>query len=427
MFRRHYSDATLLAWQDGELPAWRRGRIQKHLRECWNCRSRLGRLEEQIRRLSEMAAEAPPSDAGWAAAARGRFRASQAEFEREFRPRFRERFLPRLRWKPALAALAAAAALASVGVQSVRSRVEETVPGPPPAALPRPLLFAPPADAGRDAAQPPPPVLLPPAPPLPAPAFEPLPSGELIAREVEAHYVLHQHRACLGDSVEVLHGNLGRVVVQGVVAGPARLAELTYALAALPFVTTGLRLLPLDAATPYEPPSDALQVRSPAPVLRAELEEYFRSRLPGTQPGRALAAMANNAITLSQDCMAEAWAITRLLEQFPAGRLEQARPASRRLLDDMVRDHALALAQTADHLSRVLEPVASVPGEPGVPPPARGLLEAVTHIDGLVRGLFVGAPLAGSPAQAARSLVDELASVREAARHFDVFSARNNR
>ena len=54
MFHEHFSDELLLAYQDGELPRRLRSKIQNHLELCWQCRTRIAGLEDQIHELSRL-------------------------------------------------------------------------------------------------------------------------------------------------------------------------------------------------------------------------------------------------------------------------------------------------------------------------------------------------------------------------------------
>src|SRR5689334_2182460 len=48
----HCSDEQLLAHLDGELPVFSRFRVERHLRSCWTCRTRLGACEQEIQKLT---------------------------------------------------------------------------------------------------------------------------------------------------------------------------------------------------------------------------------------------------------------------------------------------------------------------------------------------------------------------------------------
>jgi hypothetical protein len=52
--QKHYSDECLLAWLDGETSRRVSARIEKHLKSCWDCRSRCDELNEQAIALASL-------------------------------------------------------------------------------------------------------------------------------------------------------------------------------------------------------------------------------------------------------------------------------------------------------------------------------------------------------------------------------------
>ncbi len=86
---RHYSDAVLLAFQDGELPPWKRVMVDWHLQSCWECRSRTAMLEEQIQRLMNMRTQpSGPSNARLRLRVMAALDAAEREFASERPIRF---------------------------------------------------------------------------------------------------------------------------------------------------------------------------------------------------------------------------------------------------------------------------------------------------------------------------------------------------
>ena len=62
MFRtrpKHYSDECLVAWLDGEMNRRKSGRVQEHLRSCWDCRSRCNDLNDQALTLAALMRSTP--------------------------------------------------------------------------------------------------------------------------------------------------------------------------------------------------------------------------------------------------------------------------------------------------------------------------------------------------------------------------------
>jgi hypothetical protein len=61
----HCSDDQLLAHLDGELSAFSRVRVSRHLKSCWHCRTRLNACEQEIQRLTVAVDEWPCPPPGW--------------------------------------------------------------------------------------------------------------------------------------------------------------------------------------------------------------------------------------------------------------------------------------------------------------------------------------------------------------------------
>ena len=426
MFRRHYSDAELLAWRDGEQASWRRGKVEKHLQECWGCRSRLDQIEEQVRLVTEAFAQAGPSDLEWVGQARGRFRQWQEGFERDVRvSALSATPLARLSWRHALALVALGTAVAGMGVQGVRWIQARNMPGVPLRAniVSTKPVIKPPAPASRPVPEP---VSTPPATALHTPALPWPDEAELTAREIEVWYALHQRRACLGEQIEVLGAASGQWTVSGVVDGEGRLAELREALISLPYVKQELRTVSHEAAAEPSDVRGQAEVQSAVLPLQRELLRHFRTHAQGENAGVAVSALANRTVSESEACLVEAWAIGRLMARFPGDRMTGTKSASRLLLENMLRDHASALSEHAERLHAAVEPLAAAAGvsadqEPGV---EMDLFAAAGRMDQLARGLFLGGPLTGSPTEAARDFLGAVARLRHEAQKFDTHLAR---
>ncbi len=430
MFPRHYSDADLLAWHDGELAAGRRGRIAAHLEKCWSCRARLSRLDEQARRLAELAEHAGPTDADWVEQVRWRFHAVRDVAPAPYAaPAFPRRRLGGFGWRHALAGalLGTAAAAGIQGLQWIRSGSA------------RPTHTAPPASV-RSLVKPRVAAAIPSAAALPAPLKVHLPEppalsitpremdrADLISRRAQVCYVLHQHGACLGEAVEVTAEPFGRILVRGFLDRPQRLTALSEALAALPWVRADLRLLALEEPLEHSLLQPLMEVRSAGPLLREELESYFRAHAPETSPGAAVAALANRTVSLSENCLMDAWALRRLAAEFPPEARTEAGPLARRWIEQMIQDHAAAVAQGAGKLLTALEPLGTAPAPaPEASDAAGDIWSTAARADQLLRGLFLGGPLEGPAAEAARGALAELARLREQAGRLNLETARRN-
>lgn len=76
MLDRHFSDERLLAHLDGELSAFWRRLVDRHLRHCWSCRSRQAKIEAQIHSLTKAWDEPEVATPSWSRSARRRLSAS---------------------------------------------------------------------------------------------------------------------------------------------------------------------------------------------------------------------------------------------------------------------------------------------------------------------------------------------------------------
>ena len=77
----HCSDEQLLAHLDGELSTFSRLRVERHLRSCWSCRTRLGACEQEIQKLTVAVDEWPFPAPEWNRDARQRLGRRMQEVE----------------------------------------------------------------------------------------------------------------------------------------------------------------------------------------------------------------------------------------------------------------------------------------------------------------------------------------------------------
>lgn len=238
-----------------------------------------------------------------------------------------------------------------------------------------------------------------PAPP-PAPTH---PDTERL--ELEARYVLHRWKACLGEPLEVVREAAGRVRVRGFSPSEERRDQLTAALAKLAepdklAVDIQVPGTPPAPALPLGPESAAHSVRGARLPVEALLDGYFSQPPPAGPPAGSIFKLANDALEGAEAALAEAWAFRRLAERYPPEADEWLSPESRLLLDRMRRDHLAALWSRLSETRAVVEqPLAYVRGqqvaaaEPqaaGHTLPHRGLLAAAEEINRRLRLLFAG-------------------------------------
>jgi len=245
--------------------------------------------------------------------------------------------------------------------------------------------------------------------------------SEQTRREVEVQYALHRLGACLGEQVEIVKQPAGRILVRALVENEQRKALLGAALRAVPFVQVEIKSLteaPKTAperSTAIEPGTEMTVTGSRLPIQEL-LEDYFKRRYEPAEVPRRIAELANDATSLSQNLLAEAWAIRRLAAEFPTERADRLSGAPRWLLEKMLQDHTTALRDKGRHLRETLQSVLSGPLEgdaksgaaPDWPSAALQLLDAAVRVDRLTRALFAGAAL---PEEDPRTASRELSSI----------------
>jgi len=291
--------------------------------------------------------------------------------------------------------------------------------------------------------------------PRAAPAATPT-ADELMTAEMEAQFALHRLQACRLDPIEVAQDPMGVVEVRGLVRTSERKEELQAALHTVPLLRVKLQTME-EAATaaashgagqPFsdrqseaenagppiqegtvEPRTEVEVSESP---IQDRLERYFseppRVAFPG-QRQEKIHELSNQAFSLSQAALSEAWALRRLAERYPSEKASLLRPASRWLLETMVRDHLTALRTQVAQSHMLLEPVVSaLLGETDMKRSAAGsgaiegpdftsfralpwtaislqLFHTVESVDRLTLGLFLGV---GLPSEQAEDAMREL-------------------
>ncbi|MCI0719647.1 MAG: zf-HC2 domain-containing protein [Acidobacteria bacterium] len=280
---------------------------------------------------------------------------------------------------------------------------------------------------------------------------------ELMTAEMEAQFALHRLQACRLDPIEVAQDPTGAVEVRGLVRTSERKEELQAALHTVPLLRLKLQTMEEAARAAgslqegrlaSEDPSEkekqrfttqeggverSTEVGVTAIPIQDRLKRYFSEPPRVAYPGQIqekIHDLSNQAFTLSQAALSEAWALRRLAESYPAEKIAPLRPASRWLLETMVRDHLTALRTKITQSHLLLEPVLfSLIGESGgtasngsatesanlsgledLPWTAifRQLFHSVELADRLTLGLFLGVDLA--PGQAEQAMRDLLAS-----------------
>jgi hypothetical protein len=241
--------------------------------------------------------------------------------------------------------------------------------------------------------------------------------------EIEAEYALHLAGVCLGEPIEMLRDPSGYIQIRGLAATAERKAELLGALAQLgpgPWIRVDIQTL--EEASAQSPPRAALttsrtiQTAADKLPIQDELEQWFAQRLgpKDSGPRQRIADFATEAISASDQALAHGWALRRLAERYGREQTTARTPRSRRLLEQMLRDHLGALRATSDRTRQMLNPVLtlaagesserSVAGNAFYSTWGAGALEifdTVKRMDGLAQGLFAGAGLSGETVDAA--------------------------
>lgn len=121
-----------------------------------------------------------------------------------------------------------------------------------------------------------------------------------------------------------------------------------------------------EASSSEEP---AIQVRATKLPIQDQLERYFAEqqdeptagkRQEGEKPANRSLRMAdfsNEVVALSDSALAEAWALRRLAEKYPRLKTDDLPPATRWILEVMVRDHIRELRTQIDRSGMLLIPV----------------------------------------------------------------------
>jgi hypothetical protein len=243
---------------------------------------------------------------------------------------------------------------------------------------------------------------------------------------LDALYIIHRAGLCRNGAVEVKYGAGERITVDGVVDTVARKNEITELLKQIADVAVSIRSMEeaaREAATqssgtpPPEGDIDHITLRSAQPAAASFLADYFRTQRDGTR-GMEL---ANRALSLSSETVADAWELQRLAERFAWPKPELG-IVSRRRLELMIREHLKSLDATGGLLRGLLEPVlTALTGEPAarveLPPDqsvwskrCSGVLETQQRIRKLVQVLLVDGEGA-DPFAAATELLSAFADI----------------
>jgi hypothetical protein len=248
-----------------------------------------------------------------------------------------------------------------------------------------------------------------PAPRLPA-APSSISDRQSISAEIRARLLLHRLDACLGEPIEYLRGEDGRITVRGQVATEARKRELIHALASLAYIRTDLHSAERAVS------GEALIAAGSPGEKRVPAAEAFGwiAPLQGLPlDSIRLTDLVNSSVPLSSSALDEAWALRRLAERFPDEAVAALDREDKATVETMLQDHREHLAGKISRLKQTLTPV--LPGcadckiapaqEAGLSAAIMSQFQAVQEFDRTLSSLLAPvAPPVADPAPLLRSL-----------------------
>lgn len=273
-----------------------------------------------------------------------------------------------------------------------------------------------------------------PSPPLPTVVPAPVltsrsqPENMPIESEIQALYALHQVRACLGDDVQVTRNVAGQVIVQGVVETQQRKEQLQAVLQPVHGVEVQIRTI-AETQSPAVPAAPASTVELPGKVSIAERHTApIQDALKGRLSASRIVELSYRSVSLSEDWVAEAWALRHLAEAVPAEDLANLTKSSKKMLAEMVRDHTASLRAKVSECLTEFEPYLSNEAfDSGAEArqvdwsgSARQVFAAATNAANLTRSVCAGSgPLDGSASDAIRNLAASLRDTQSDATHLE--------
>ena len=205
---------------------------------------------------------------------------------------------------------------------------------------------------------------------------------KLATVEMEVQFALHRASACVGEPVRTRVIPDSHVEVEGLVETIERKQELAAILSELEtsgWIRVHLRTIS-ESVIEEEPaqnrteqadqdntPSDSSTIEMTTTAsgripIELALQRYFEEATPNLAPGPQITQLANDALGLSENMMAQAWALRRLAEDFGGQRGAQ-RPQARWLLEVMLSEHLAVLRKQVAELRGMLDsPLRAITG-----------------------------------------------------------------
>ncbi len=242
-------------------------------------------------------------------------------------------------------------------------------------------------------------------PAAPGRVVETAPRAATLSDELQVLAALHQVGADLGDPVEVTRA-AGRILVSGVGVAPERRRRIEDALDDLPNVV--VRFSDPGDAEPLPPAYISERaVGGGRPAFDARLAEQLGGRLHFER-------LAAELLDRSEAMMSRAYALRRLAHRFPPEAESQLAAADLVLLRGLGREHAVALAEQAAAMERLLVPaleplggtlpgalpdIAPLPWQPAAEEIFRTARQVETLLASMLGAASGQVPAAGLPSQ----------------------------
>ncbi len=238
-----------------------------------------------------------------------------------------------------------------------------------------------------------------------------------ISDELQVLSALHQIGADLGDPVEVTLSQ-GKVLVSGVGIPAARQKQIHERLDTMAHVAVEFRD-PAPVAAPAEPASAKAET-APTPAAPPAAVETRVERQLGSHA--EFEKLSSQLMDWNEAAMARAYALRALAQKFPASAESELAAGDRRLLREMAREHAAALAQPVAGIEETLVPILTALGGAAEAPPAANhaswqpaaedLFRASRRVDVLLSVMLGMAPGDGSTANLPAELRSALRELR---------------
>jgi hypothetical protein len=259
------------------------------------------------------------------------------------------------------------------------------------------------------------------APSLPPSALPGVTGGTVPASAViQVLAALHEIGADLGEQVEVNPVD-GRLAVTGMGIPLARQRQIQGALEKFPNVTVQFSEPTAQAPGTPAPDTATPPAESPSAAITTRVERQL-----GGRP--QFERFSSQMLDWDDQATAQAYALRRLAERFPASDEARLSAPDRRALRQLASQNATTLADLAGKMVRTLDPVLAALGAPAAGPPSNtpdgwqpaseDLLQTARRVERRLSVMLGAAPADGTPFSAAdlradlKRLSDDAANCR---------------